>query len=131
MFQVSAKLIVSGKDFEPPPGLKAGPFLYRIWKEGDLVVPKATKHFADSGVSYRLIHEYQDVDWADVIMPPLAEVTMRVRSVMHNLALPTPHLSIFVETDGNDYPPLFFPRELLRLVESIDCEIDVDIVHSL
>lgn len=131
MHQVSVKVIVSEKGFRPGPELMASRHLHRAWREGDLVIPQATKKFDDAGVTYRLMHEHADADRTEVVLVPLKKVAAQIKSVAATTALPIPHLSVFIETDGSDYPPIFLSRELLAVVDSMHAEIDVDVVNSL
>ncbi|MFC5475097.1 hypothetical protein [Paraherbaspirillum soli] len=131
MYQVNVKLIVSGKDFQPNSDLMTSTHLHRAWKEGDLVIPQATKKFEDAGVVYRLLHEYSDMDWAEVMLENLKEIAALITGVSVTMTLPTPQLSVFIETDGRDYPPIFLSREILDVLDSIYSEVDIDVVHSL
>jgi hypothetical protein len=131
MFQVSVKLIISGEGFHPTPELMATRHLHRAWKTGDLVIPRATKRFSDSGVAYRILHEYANADWTVVALESLREVAAQVEGIQSAAEIPTPHLSVFVETDGGDYPPIFLSREFLDVVDSIGCEIDIDVIKDL
>ncbi|MDP2323385.1 MAG: hypothetical protein Q8N51_05070 [Gammaproteobacteria bacterium] len=131
MYKVSVKLIVSDRGFCPDPDLIASRHFHRAWKEGDLVVPQATKRFDDAGVAFRLLHEYTDADWAEVVLFAFEEVAAQIATASVTTKFPTPHLSVFVETDGSDSPPIFLSRELLDVVVSIKGEVDVDIVNSI
>jgi hypothetical protein len=131
MYQISVKLIISDKGFHPSPELMASSYLYRIWREDDLVIPQATKRFNDGGVAYRILHEYRAPEWMEAVLTPLRDLSKQINRVAATVVLPAPHLSVFVETSGNDYPPLFLSRELLDMVNSMSGDVDIDIVNSL
>jgi hypothetical protein len=129
--QVSAKLVICGKDFYPVPDLLVSKYLHRTWREGDLVAPKTILRFKNSGLSYELLHEHSGVNWLDIMLPSLRDVATLVANIAATTTLPSPELSIFIETDGSEFPPIHLTREFLSVIELIDSKIDIDVVASL
>lgn len=131
MYHVSVDLWVSERGFEPSTELTASPYFLRVWTEGELVTPQATKRFKDSGVLYQLLREHPGVDWVQIALPRLQAVAELLRTVGLHAALPVPLLEIILETDGTDFPPFFLGRPILGIIQSMGAEVDVDIMNSL
>ncbi len=129
MYTVSAKLIVSAEKYDVPGTFSAHPLFHRSWKSGDLVVPHGTKRFRDSGVSFILLKEHTLPEWLELVSERTKDAMsfLRRNSAEH----PPPELSIYIETDGSDFPPLNFDLEWLKYLASFNISLDIDVVNCL
>lgn len=131
MFQVSIVIKISGDEFVPSPTLLNSRHVERSWKPGDFALPGGRgRQFDDSGLVFRILQKFDQVDWAETAIGAFREVS---ELIWQNAAakLPTPLVSIQVATDGQDYPPLYLDRDFMTEVERIKAELDIDVIPSL
>jgi hypothetical protein len=132
VFHFSIVIKICGKDFQPSPSMLISRNLAKVWKPGDFALPSGRgRQFDDSGVLFRVLDRFDQYDWEDSAKGPLGEVCELIWQNGMLMQLPTPVISFWVKTDGEDYPPLYLGRELMKEIERIKAEIDIDIIASL
>jgi len=130
-FTVSATLILSASGFD---SALLGSLLdsaEEIWHEGDKVSPRSSKTHDESGVQFRLLKFSTEYEWLEQMEPALTSLCSQLISQREGWRGVVPYLSLYVQTDGDSFPPLFFPSSILQCLASIGAEMDVDVIRAL
>lgn len=127
-YLVQADLIVSGEDFDPRVLMDYPAMIKRSWRVGDLTRPSGRTTFKDSGVRFSLLDEVEEPDWVELVTCSLRDWVAKFESKLD--LIPPPLISICVRTGGTDFPPIFFSRDFLSIVETIRAEVDVDVIAT-
>ena len=130
-FTVSATLILSARGFDSSSLGALRDDAEEVWFEGDKVSPRSSKTHDESGVQFRLLKFSTDYEWLEQMEPLLASLCSRLISQKEAWSGVVPFLSLYVQTDGDSFPPLFFSSALLQCVASIGAEMDVDVIRAL
>lgn len=130
-FAVSAKLIISGENFNTDIFCEMLIKPDKIWKQGDLVIPQAKKLQPDNGVSFRLLKSCSAYEWFELVEQKLKEISTDIIKFNLKKFNVTPELGLFIETDGSTFPPIHFNRSMIMLMGSIDAELDIDIACTI
>lgn len=127
-YLVKADLIVSDENFDPHVLMDYPEMIKRSWRVGDLIRPSGRTTFKDSGVRFLLLDEVEEPDWLELVTCSLRDWVAKFEGKLD--LIPTPLISICVRTGGSDFPPIFFSRDFLSIVEKIRAEIDVDVIAT-
>lgn len=127
-YLVRAEIIVSAVEFDPCVLTAVSSVFKRAWRVGDLVRPGGSIKFKDAGVRYELLESIEDPDWLELLITALNAWVEKFKEKFE--LIPTPLVSICVSTGGTDFPPLYFSRRFLSLIEEMKAEVDVDIIAT-
>lgn len=129
-FTVSATLILSapGSDSTLLGALRDS--AEEIWREGDKVSPRSSKTHDESGVQFRLLKFSTDYDWLELMEPALKDLCAQLISQKEGWHGVIPYLSLYIQTDGESFPPLFFTSTMMQCLASIGAEMDVDVING-
>lgn len=130
-FAVSAKLIISGENFNTDIFRELLIKPEKVWKQGDLVIPLAKKLHSDNGVSFRLLKSCSDYEWLELTEQKLREISADIIKFNLKQFNVIPELGLFIETDGSTFPPIHFNHSMILLMGSIGAELDIDIVCTI
>jgi hypothetical protein len=130
-FAVSVTLILSGRDFDPILLGALKDRAERIWKIGDSFSPGMSKVHDDSGVEFRLLRSCAEYDWLEQMRLPLHALCTSILEIGVVSRDLVPQLSLYVETDGSSFPPIFFTRATLQLLSDVGAELDIDVIRTL
>lgn len=127
-YLVRAELIVSAPDFDPCVLTDQAEIFKRAWRVGDLVRPNGKVTFKDSGVRFSLLDDIEEPEWLELVTSSLRDWISKFERTLD--LIPTPLISVCVRTGGSDFPPIYFSREFLGLVEKMRAKIDVDVIAT-
>lgn len=127
-YVVSVDLIISAADFDPHVLIEHTGKFKRVWRVGDLVRANGKITFKDSGVRFSLLEKTEDPEWLVMVTSSLQDWASKFDSKL--VLIPTPLISVRISTGGSDFPPIYFSREFLSLVEKIRAEVDVDVIAT-
>ena len=130
-FAVRAKLVISADDFDPCLGVEDLPQLEKKWRKGEKIHPNRQRKYPDTGFSLVLLDETSSPDWCDDLILSLEKIVPSLQSLMDISILPAPLISIYVDTDGERFPPLYLSRKFMGFVQLLQAEIDIDVIASL
>jgi hypothetical protein len=130
-FAVSARLIISGENFNTDMFREMLIKPEKVWKQGDLVIPQAKKLHSDNGVAFKLIKSCSEYEWLDLIEQKITEISADIIKFNLKQFNVKPELSLFIETDGSTFPPIHFKYSMILLMNNIGAELDIDIVCTI
>jgi len=130
-FTISATLILSARGFDSKLLGELREEAEEIWYEGEKISLKSSKTHDESGVEFRFLKDSTAYDWLEQMEYSLINFCSRLLSQRESWRGVVPHLSIYIRTDGNSYPPIFFSSGILKCLVSIDAEMDIDVIAAL
>lgn len=124
-------MYLSAPGYVAPERLRESRFFVRQWSEGDHVDSLGVRRHNDSGMVFQLVKGCGKYDWSAFLERSIVEFCDWLNpNGVEALAI-TPQLSILVEHDGADLPPINLSKLTVRCLSSIGAEIDVDVVNCL
>ncbi len=130
-FSVSATLILSARGFDSALLGTLQNDAEEIWYEGDKVSARTSKTHEESGVQFRLLKFSTEYEWLEQMQPLLTNLCSQLISQKEAWSGVVPYLSLYVQTDGDSFPPLFFSGDILKCLSSIGAEMDIDVIRTL
>ena len=130
-FIVRAKLIISGDSYNPFEEAESLPGFEKKWYKGDLIHPDRPRKYTDTGFSFILLDETSNPDWVEDLVLHLRKFVPPLQNLVDLSSLPVPLVSIYVDTDGERFPPLYLSRDLMELVQALGAEVDIDVIATL
>ena len=130
-FIVRAKLIISGVNYNPFQEAESLPGFEKKWCKGDLIHPDRSRKHTDTGFSFILLDEISSPDWVEDLVLSLRKFVPSLQKLVDLSSLPVPVVSIYVDTDGERFPPLYLSRDLMELVQVLGAEVDIDVIATL
>ena len=127
-YLIKANLIIAGVDFDTAILTALSSAYERRWRVGELIHPNSSLVYDTSGISFSIFSSAEDPNWLEGCSKSLADWVEQFRSVFD--LCPIPLISICIRTGGTDFPPLYFSRSFLKLIEEMKAELDIDVITT-